>query len=127
MNNGVKVTSVVIYNIKRDAIDPLKYSFYVYDPNYPGGNISHIDESTGEIKNIKTDNCIKVELKPYPSVDVEKNTVKVSYKMVFEYGNSFDYYFGNSNDFHDGLLYSGGDIAFKQPVDLSVDSSTTFI
>lgn len=127
MNNGNKSTAVVVYRITRDAIDPLKYNFYVYDPNYPNGYISLYDDSTGETKYVRADNCIKVQLQPYASINTQDNAISVSYKMTFEYGNFLDYYFGNSNRFHNGLLYSNGDICFKTPVDISKDSYTAFI
>ncbi len=127
MRCGGKMTAVVVYAVSINDINPNKYTLYVYDPNFPNSKVSVKDEETGEVTEISVPNTIKLEYKPYTSIDTENKSLRYNDKMEFEYGSSWNYFFGNSGNFKNGVFYVGGDICFKVPTDMSNGISNSFI
>ena len=126
LRNGSSVTAVVVYKISQSTLTPNEYTLSVYDPNYPKSKVNVVSTLTDEKTLVTMDNQIHIHCKPSNATVDQSGKVKVNYTYTFDYGETAAYCFGNSGLQRNGLLYTGGDIAFKVPKNLQTDQSTSF-
>ena len=98
---GGRVHAVVVYAAERDAINPNVIYYKVYDPIYPGGNLTAFDKNGLPLLSLRAGNEIRIEIAQFPVVQMENGAAKIEAGSDW----SFSYDDGYGNAYHENLYF----------------------
>jgi len=106
---GGRVHAVVVYAAEQDSIDPNVIYYKVYDPIYPGGNLTAFDKGGDEILSLQANTEIRIETVYYPMVQIAEDgaaTVETGSYWTFEYDD------GYGSIYHENLYFRNDTMGF---------------
>jgi len=106
---GGRVHAVVVYAAEQDNIDPNVSYYKVYDPIYPGGNLTTFDKYGNPFLSLQANTEIRIETACYPMLQIADDGA-----AIVETGSywAFEYNDGYGNVYNENLYFRNDAMGF---------------